>query len=67
MLLKNRSEAGDKLAEKIGDMVNEKNVIVLAIPRGGVVIGEKIAMKLNCPLDVIISKKITPPSSPEYS
>ena len=67
MLLKNRSEAGEKLAKKIGDMVNEKNVMVLAIPRGGVVIGEKIAMKLKCPLDVIISKKITPPSSPEYA
>ena len=67
MLLKNRSEAGDKLAEKIAEMVNEKNVMVLAIPRGGVVIGEKIAKKLKCPLDVIISKKITPPSSPEYA
>ncbi len=66
-LLKNRSEAGKKLAKKIADVVNEKDVIILAVPRGGVVIGEEIAKKLHCQLDVIISKKITPPSSPEYA
>ena len=66
-VLKNRSEAGKKLAEKISRVVNEKNVKILAIPRGGVIIGDEIAKKLKCPLDVIISKKITPPSSPEYA
>jgi putative phosphoribosyl transferase len=66
-ILKNRSEAGKKLAEKIIDILNENNVIILAVPRGGVIIGEEIAKKLSCSLDVIISKKITPPSSPEYA
>jgi putative phosphoribosyl transferase len=66
-ILKNRSEAGKKLAEKIMDVVNDKDVIILAVPRGGVIIGEEIAKKLNCSLDVIISKKVTPPSSPEYA
>jgi predicted phosphoribosyltransferase len=66
-ILKNRSEAGIKLAEKIKDVVNEKDVIILAVPRGGVIIGEEIAKKLRCSLDVIISKKITPPSSSEYA
>ncbi len=65
--LKNRNEAGKKLVEKILKVVNEKNVIVLAVPRGGIIIGEEISKKLNCSLDVIISKKITPPSSPEYA
>jgi predicted phosphoribosyltransferase len=65
--LKNRNEAGKKLAEKIIEGTNEKNVIVLAVPRGGIIIGEEISKKLNCSLDVIISKKITPPSSPEYA
>ncbi len=64
--LKNRSQAGIKLAEKIKHILNEKNVIVLAVPRGGIIIGEEIAKKLGCSLDVIVSKKITPPSSPEY-
>ncbi len=66
-ILKNRSEAGIKLAEKIMAIVNEKDVIILAVPRGGVIIGEEIAKKLRCSLDVIISKKITPPSSSEYA
>lgn len=65
--LKNRSQAGIKLAEKIKHILNEKNVIVLAVPRGGIIIGEEIAKKLGCSLDVIVSKKITPPSSPEYA
>lgn len=65
--LKNRNEAGKKLAEKISSVVNEKNIKILAIPRGGVIIGDEIAKKLGCSLDIIISKKITPPSSPEYA
>jgi predicted phosphoribosyltransferase len=59
--------AGQRLAEKICKIIKEEKPIVLAIPRGGVVVGEEIAKKLECSLDVIISKKITPPSSPEYA
>ena len=65
-ILKNRTEAGKKLAEKISKSVKE-NVIVLAIPRGGVPIGFEIAEKLHCKLDIVISKKITPPGHPEYA
>ena len=67
MILKDRRDAGKKLAGKIFDCMKGKDVIVLAVPRGGVIIGQVIAKKLGCPLDVIISKKITPPSSPEYA
>lgn len=66
-MLKDRSDAGKKLAEKILESLKNNDVIVLAIPRGGVIVGEEIAKKIGCPLDVIISKKITPPSSPEYA
>lgn len=66
-MLKDRNEAGKKLAEKILDVFKNNDAIVLAIPRGGVIVGEEIAKKIGCPLDVIISKKITPPSSPEYA
>lgn len=66
-VLKNRNEAGKKLSEKILDVVEDNDVIVLAIPRGGVIVGKEIATKIKCSLDVIISKKITPPSSPEYA
>ncbi|HEY7367839.1 MAG TPA: phosphoribosyltransferase family protein [Nitrosopumilaceae archaeon] len=66
-IIQNRKVAGQRLAEKIYKILKEEKPIVLAIPRGGVVVGEEIAKKLNCSLDVIISKKITPPSSPEYA
>jgi len=66
-IIQNRKVAGQRLAEKIYKILKEEKPIVLAIPRGGVVVGEEIAKKLDCSLDVIISKKITPPSSPEYA
>jgi putative phosphoribosyl transferase len=66
-MIKNRTEAGQKLAEKLQDIVKGNNVIVLAIPRGGVVVGVEIAKKLGCMLDVVIAKKITPPDNPEYA
>jgi putative phosphoribosyl transferase len=61
-----RDEAGKLLSEKIADLKNE-DCLVLAIPRGGVVIGNQIALSLGCKLDVIISKKINPPNQPEYA
>ena len=66
-IIQNRKAAGQRLAEKISKILNGEKLIVLAIPRGGVVVGEEIAKKLGCSLDVVISKKITPPSSPEYA
>jgi len=66
-ILKNRIDAGNKLAEKLTDIVKGEESIVLAIPRGGVVVGNEISKKLRCHLDIIISKKITPQSSPEYA
>ena len=66
-MIKNRSEAGRQLAEKLHVLVKEKDVIVLAIPRGGVEVGMEIAKKLRCVLDVIIAKKITPSDYPEYA
>ena len=64
-MIKNRIEAGKSLAKKL--ITFRKNAIVLAIPRGGVVIGDEIAKELGCNLDVVISKKVTPPDSPEYA
>jgi len=67
ILIKNRKEAGKRLADKLAGIVTGKESLILAIPRGGIIVGDEIAKKLRCPLDVIISKKITPPSSPEYA
>ncbi|MEJ2315216.1 MAG: phosphoribosyltransferase [Nitrospirota bacterium] len=44
-----------------------KDVIVIALPRGGVETGVEIAERLNCPLDVIIVRKIGYPGQPELA
>ena len=66
MIFKNRSEAGQKLAELLSDYASE-DVIVYALPRGGVILGAEIARALNAPLDLIITRKIGHPSNPEYA
>lgn len=66
MLFKNRTEAGQKLAELLSDYASEE-VIVYALPRGGVILGAEIAKALHAPLDLIITRKIGHPSNPEYA
>ncbi len=67
MTIQNRKIAGQELAKKISKILKKEKPIVLAIPRGGVIIAEAIAKQLDCSMDVIISKKITPTNSPEYA
>lgn len=67
MIFENRTEAGKVLATKLVGLKEEKNLLILAIPRGGVVIGKELATRLNCPLDVIITKKIGAPGNPELA
>ena len=64
-MIKDRTEAGKLLAKRLDKY--KENVVVLAIPRGGVVVGNEIAKELGCKLDVVISKKVTPPDNPEYA
>jgi putative phosphoribosyl transferase len=61
-----RVDAGKRLAFALKDFPNKKG-IVLAIPRGGVVVGYMIAKALNLPLDVIIPRKIGAPNNPELA
>ena len=66
-MIHDRLHAGRMLTEKLTPLIKSKNCLILAIPRGGVIVGDEIARNLNFPLDVIISKKITPPDYPEYA
>jgi len=61
-----RVDAGKRLASTLADFEG-KNAIVLAIPRGGVVVGYEISKALNLPLDVIIPHKIGAPDNPELA
>jgi len=65
-MIKDRIEAGKLLGKRLSTL-DIKEPIVLAIPRGGMIVGHEVAKLLNCKLDVVISKKITPPENPEYA
>lgn len=46
---------------------NSPNTIILALPRGGVVVGYEVAKKLNLPLDIVVPRKIGAPANPEFA
>jgi len=65
-MFRDRSDAGVQLAERLKDYKDREDVLVLALPRGGVVTGHEIARYLNAPLDIIIVRKIGFPEQPEF-
>lgn len=65
-MFKNRTQAGQKLAQELQEYQG-KNCLVLAIPRGGVVVGRRLADFLDCPLDVISVKKLGAPGNEELA
>ncbi len=66
MVFADRVDAGKKLAERL-QQYKGPNTIVLAIPRGGVVVGYEVAVALGAPLDVVIPRKIGAPEQPELA
>jgi predicted phosphoribosyltransferase len=65
-IFKDRTEAGKKLAGLLSEFKGT-NSIILALPRGGVVVGAEVAHALNLPLDIIVTRKIGAPENPEYA
>jgi putative phosphoribosyl transferase len=61
---RDRREAGERLADAL-ESLGEQDVVVLAIPRGGVEIGAIVAERLGAELDVVIPRKIGAPANPE--
>lgn len=66
MLFADRRDAGRRLAAALTDL-RGRDVIVLAVPRGGVEVGYEIARALDAPLDVILTHKVGAPGNPEYA
>ncbi|MFB5600243.1 MAG: phosphoribosyltransferase [Nitrosopumilus sp.] len=67
-----RIDAAKQLSEKIFEFLKNHNIIsekilVLAIPRGGVVVGDIIASRLNLDLDIVVTKKIGAPYNQELA
>ena len=64
MRFKNRAEAGKLLAKALGKYESD-DVVVFALPRGGVVLGNVVANYLHAPLDLLITRKIGYPGNEE--
>jgi putative phosphoribosyl transferase len=74
-IFQNRKDAGEKLTKRLfwlkQDRLKEErrqqSTVILAIPRGGVIIGDVIASELDAKLDVVVSRKIGAPYNPELA
>lgn len=63
----NRSEAGQRLAERIRSLGVNGYTTVLGLPRGGVPVAAEVARLLEAPLDVIVVRKLGHPANPELA
>ena len=64
---RNRTQAGQLLARKLAKYANRSDVLVLALPRGGVPVGCEVAQTLNLPLDVFVVRKLGVPGHEELA
>lgn len=63
-----RREAGKMLGEKVKRALGDSdNPLVLAIPRGGIVVGSEVAEALGADLDLVIPRKVGAPQNPEFA
>lgn len=66
MRFQDRTDAGRRLASALMRF-RDSNPVVLALPRGGVVVGYEVARALDAPLDVLVVRKIGAPGQPELA
>jgi len=64
-MFRDRNDAAERLARRLQKYHGNKDAIVLAVPRGGVVIGAVLAQALRLPLDIALAKKIGHPRNSE--
>src|SRR5438876_11091563 len=67
MRYRDRSDAGQQLAALLTGYADRDDVVVLALPRGGVPVGSEIARSLRAPLDVFLVRKLGVPGHPELA
>jgi putative phosphoribosyl transferase len=68
MVFRDRIDAGVRLGRELVDVAPDlvdRRSVVLAIPRGGVIVGVPVARALGAPLDVVIPRKLGAPGNPE--
>ena len=64
---RDRTEAGQLLARELLEYSNRKDVLILALPRGGVPVAFEVALALNVPLDVFVVRKLGVPGHEELA
>ena len=67
VIYRNRSEAGTHLAQQLAKYTDRQDVLVLALPRGGVPVGFEVARKLSAPLDIFLVRKLGVPGQEELA
>jgi predicted phosphoribosyltransferase len=64
---RDRQEAGQRLAARLTPYAKRDDVVVLALPRGGVPVAFEVAQALDAPLDVFVVRKLGAPGHPEFA
>jgi len=64
---RNRADAGKQLAAALERYAGRKDLVVLALPRGGVPVGYEVASALRCPLDLLLVRKLGAPHNAELA
>ncbi len=67
MLFADRFEAGRLLASRLAEFAERNDVVVLALPRGGVPVGYEVAKALQAPLDIFVVRKLGTPGQEELA
>src|SRR5713101_3657627 len=67
MRFHDRADAGGRLAEKLMAYAGRPDVLVLALPRGGVPVAYEVALALQAPLDIFLVRKLGVPGQPELA
>ena len=66
-MFSDRHEAGIRLASALEKFRGKKDIVVIGIPRGGVVVAWEVARYLHAQLDVVVIKKLGYPGNPEFA
>jgi predicted phosphoribosyltransferase len=67
MIFRDRVEAGRFLATKLTEYAGRDDVVVLALPRGGIPVAYEVATQLNLPLDIFLVRKLGVPGHEELA
>ncbi len=66
-MFRDRQEAGRMLAEELARYAGQDDIVVFGIPRGGVIVADQVATRLDLPLDVVVTSKVGAPTNSEYA